>query len=102
MKTRVGVKFCGNCNPYFNSGDLIKRLKTDLPEIEFVKYDEEPFEVLLVFSGCESNCVSKQNSRVPEIIVAGYTLNHYKVDPKDLYSLVKKQIKETVQDYEGR
>ena len=54
---KCGVKFCGGCNPHYQRGDAYRKIKADLPEIDF-EYAEEDvdYDQLLVIGGCTACC----------------------------------------------
>ena len=56
---KCGVKFCGGCNPRYARGDAYRKIREDLPEVDF-RYaeEEEPYDQLLVIGGCPACCAS--------------------------------------------
>jgi hypothetical protein len=57
-KFRIGVKYCGGCNPEYDRVSLVKdiekRLKNDA---QFVSWQSEDIDLLLVVCGCRTACV---------------------------------------------
>ena len=51
---RLGVKFCGNCNPDIESMPAAKKIAAAL-NMELVPYDEG--DITLTISACMSSCV---------------------------------------------
>lgn len=54
---KVGVKFCGGCNPRYDRRSVLNRLLEDCPALcwSYAK-PEEAYDVLLVLCGCPSRC----------------------------------------------
>lgn len=60
---KIGVKYCGGCNPRFNRGDFVRKLKDkykDLASIEPIN-ENDVFDMIIIVSGCSSACVSCKN-----------------------------------------
>ena len=56
---RIGVKFCGGCNPRFERGLALGDLKRDMPLLEFENAKEGVvYDALLVIGGCTNCCAS--------------------------------------------
>jgi hypothetical protein len=61
---RVGVKYCGGCNPTYDRVKRVEMLVGALKEgIEVVSYEEAPFELLLIVNGCQKACVDREAVR---------------------------------------
>lgn len=79
MGNKIGIKFCGNCNPHINSGKILRSIKDilikELPHAEFVSSGAPEISVLLVISGCPADCAGRPADRVPEVVIAGETVN---------------------------
>jgi hypothetical protein len=56
---KVGVKFCGNCNPQLDMVALKKWLELSAPEVTFVHWEDKGYEVLLLLSSCPVDCTSR-------------------------------------------
>ena len=57
---RIGIKYCGGCNPVYNRGRQVKRLQEQYPEHEFdfAAGDMKEGEIGLVVCGCVRACAS--------------------------------------------
>lgn len=57
-KHRIGLKYCGGCNPRYDrvqaAGYLRERLKD---RVELVSYEDPDIEGILVVAGCPTACV---------------------------------------------
>lgn len=59
-KCRIGLKYCGGCNPRHdrvNTAGLIKKRLKD--RVEFVSYEEEDIEGVLIVTGCPTACADR-------------------------------------------
>jgi fructose-1-phosphate kinase PfkB-like protein len=57
-RLRIGVKYCGGCNPTYDRVALVERMGRALEEeAEFVSYAQENLDLVLVVCGCETACV---------------------------------------------
>jgi hypothetical protein len=55
---KIGIKYCGGCNPGFDRTDLVRKIKKELKDIvEFVSTEDSSIEGLLVVEGCSTACV---------------------------------------------
>lgn len=76
---KVGIKFCGNCNPVINAREIWHQLKEKIEEaegeIELVSRDDPALEILLVISGCPVDCATRPGGEFEELVVAGETVN---------------------------
>lgn len=67
---RVGVKYCGHCNPEVEGPELVAQILTLAPEITVVTWEEDK-DILLVISSCAFDCVSRPAFHGPVVNVAG-------------------------------
>jgi len=60
VKKKVGVKYCGGCNPAYERVEMIQRAQTQLKDqLLFLRHDEPDIEVMVLISGCQRACASK-------------------------------------------
>ena len=58
IKKRIGVKYCGGCNPYFDRTVAVDRIVAKWRDrVEFVSSAETDVDAWLVTAGCPSACV---------------------------------------------
>lgn len=78
-KLRVGIKFCGNCNPHISVREVALEIREmarqEKLKIIFLPWYVPGWEVLLVISGCPRDCVGRLPGDLDEISVAGETVN---------------------------
>lgn len=55
---RVGVKYCGGCNPSYDRTELLDALKEAFAKrIEWVSHQEQSVSAILIIAGCSTSCV---------------------------------------------
>ena len=75
---RVGVKFCGNCNPQVFGGELFRQVIRSIEcaaDIEFVTLDSRDMEVMLIINGCPAACADRPKGDYAEIVVTPESVN---------------------------
>lgn len=82
---RIGVKFCGNCNPYVDTIGLLDKLKNYYKEMEFVKWYEEDYRILLILNSCPVGCATHPNFSGSTIIIKSDSIDCEPVLPEDLF-----------------
>lgn len=89
---RVGIVFCGGCNPYYDRGQLAQDLVTTLCDHQFV-YNSLDCDLVIYLSGCTSNCAFKHTpTDLPRIYVAGMNIDAQSVERKDLLKTILSKI----------
>ena len=54
---KVGIKYCGGCNPYYDRVALVKRIESRLQgKVEFVSPDKDSVDLVLAVEGCKTAC----------------------------------------------
>lgn len=53
---KIGIKYCGGCNPRFERASIAARLREDFPEATIVSALQGPADVVAVICGCLSAC----------------------------------------------
>ena len=54
---RVGVKYCGGCNPEYYRVALVEQIKERLEgKVSFVPPESEGVDIILVVYGCKTAC----------------------------------------------
>lgn len=58
MPCKIGIKYCGGCNPNYNRVAAMERIRSCLgPEVEFVRYDCKDAICILIIKGCDTECI---------------------------------------------
>jgi len=54
---RVGLKYCGGCNPEYDRVALVRHIEESLQgRVKFVSPESEDIEILLAVEGCSTAC----------------------------------------------
>ena len=76
---KVGVKFCGNCNPQISAKKLLKEIKQEIIRadraVEFLPWDCLDIDLLIVLSACPVDCAKRPDGDLEELNIAGETIN---------------------------
>ena len=85
----VGVKFCGNCNPFIETPTLLKRLIAAAPDLEFriISRTLPHWDVTLLLNACPAGCLKEKEYRNP-VVVSGWSVEHWEVDEGELVQKV--------------
>lgn len=94
MKTIIGVKYCGHCNPLIEGPEIIEKIKKLEPDLEFVSWQEQKKDVLVILSGCTSDCATRPQFAGPVINVAGSSVERIQYSLKDLPGQLLAKIRE--------
>ncbi len=58
---KVGIKYCGGCNPKYNRTEMVNKLINKYPEIDFEPVKEHVFyDAVLIINGCKRSCAGHQ------------------------------------------
>ena len=65
---RVGIKYCGGCNPNYDRVALVEQITCALEgKVEFVPAQNEGVEIILAVQGCATACADLSPFRDIEI-----------------------------------
>lgn len=54
---KIGIKYCGGCNPYYDRVALVKRIESRLQgNVEFVSAANDDVDLVLAVEGCNTAC----------------------------------------------
>ena len=60
MKKRIGLKYCGGCNPTYERVEMIEKVQFRLgDQFLFYRHGDEEIEVLILVSGCQRACAGQ-------------------------------------------
>jgi hypothetical protein len=74
IKTKIGIKYCGGCNPTYERGEMIERGQSQVGEqFLFLRHDQYELDGLVLINGCLRSCATQNlnHSEVPYLSVAG-------------------------------
>ncbi|WP_312637115.1 hypothetical protein [Oscillibacter sp.] len=70
---RIGLRYCGGCNPRFDRVALVEQVQICFPEDIFELADASSGQsAVLVIHGCPSNCVNVTDLEGLPLVTAGY------------------------------
>jgi hypothetical protein len=92
---KVGVKFCGGCNPYVDTQAVLGSLVSQAPDLEFVHWEEPDCEVLLILNACPVGCSSRPSFLGPQVIVASDAVNYWPVGETELLPRILRALRES-------
>ncbi len=64
-KIKIGVKFCGHCNPNINGPELIRSVIETEKRFSCVPWDDIDKDALLIIGGCPINCATRPEFNGP-------------------------------------
>ena len=65
-EVKVGLRYCGGCNPRYDRVALVKELQRSLPGIRFELADADaPHAAALLVCGCSAQCVGVSDLTLP-------------------------------------
>ena len=54
---KVGIKYCGGCNPYYDRIALVKQIANRLAgKVEVVALDHDQIDLVVAVEGCSTAC----------------------------------------------
>jgi hypothetical protein len=71
---KIGIKYCGGCNPFYERVEMIQRLQSLLEDqFIFAAADLQDSDIMVLVSGCPRACANKNSnsSEVPSRSVVG-------------------------------
>jgi hypothetical protein len=61
MMPRIALKYCGGCNCRYDRAVILKRVKEDFGDVEFITMPEDgEYDAVVVITGCASQCATHQ------------------------------------------
>lgn len=84
---RIGIIFCGGCNPRIDRGRIAAQLRANLLMVGYeVCYNSLDVDFAIYLSGCMANCALKynRNDDCSSAVVAAATLDAVAVEPAEL------------------
>ena len=61
---KVGIKYCGGCNPAYERVDLVQRVQLHLGgSIQFVRSDQPDSNGVIFVNGCKRCCATVDSDR---------------------------------------
>jgi len=98
VDTKIGVKFCGGCNPQINRSRIYKELRQQFPE-RCGLIQSEPtdlWDVGILLCGCPVACADADEVRGKAhnwVLVGGNTVDYYPVDESRIVETILEKCK---------
>ncbi|MFZ7102535.1 MAG: hypothetical protein ACOWWO_07745 [Peptococcaceae bacterium] len=94
---RIGIKYCGNCNPWIDSDEIVKTLQNQLKDgYALVPWDAGDIRLILIMSGCPADCAQRPDFHGPVIHVAGYYIDNILYDQNSFFQTLPQRIKDNL------
>ena len=70
---KLGIKYCGGCNPHIDRKLLVQRVRESLKTgtYAFEYFDFKDCEVMIVVNGCNVGCAEIPRGKNDPVIVSG-------------------------------
>ena len=91
---RVGVKYCGNCNPHLRMSMVLQAVTERMPSVQPVGWEEAACETLLILCGCPTGCAKPPAFDGPTVFVTSHTVNHAPVAGPELVGKIMSALRE--------
>jgi hypothetical protein len=63
-RMRIGVKYCGGCNPTYERVEMIQRVRSKFKnQFHFIQYDQKDLDGLVLMNGCSRACAAQDLNR---------------------------------------
>lgn len=65
-EVKMGLRYCGGCNPRYDRVALVRQLQQSLPHVRFEPADADaPHAAALLVCGCSARCVNVADLTLP-------------------------------------
>lgn len=55
---KIGIKFCGGCNPKYDRKALLDKIREKFTDVNFQYFiPSDKYDLIWIISGCKSQCV---------------------------------------------
>ncbi|MGL5514033.1 MAG: hypothetical protein ACRDBM_12460 [Sporomusa sp.] len=85
---RIGVKFCGNCNPHYDMPGLVIALAARAEGLTFVCADEGNYDVLFILNSCGLACATRPPFEGRVVAVTSESVDNWPVTEEELPTAV--------------
>lgn len=103
-KRRIGIVFCGGCNPRIDRGLIAAKVRAALLGMGYeVLYNSLDVDFVIYMSGCTANCALKySHNQRPFAVVAAATLDAVETEPAELITDIVKKVRNYFEQLEKR
>ena len=80
MSLKIGIKFCGGCNPYYPRSGAVKKYIEEHPgyDYEFLN-DKEEYDLIVIVCGCMCRCVTHDHLKSKHGFVIVSSLDDFRL-----------------------
>ena len=63
MIMKIGIKYCGGCNPTYDRTDVVSRLKLHIGQDDIVETAKQGinYDIVVLLCGCDKACANYQD-----------------------------------------
>jgi len=66
---KVGIKYCGGCNPRYDRAAKVSQLKSENPQWDWeYAREESSYDLLVVAGGCTACCASYEQYKADKVV----------------------------------
>ncbi len=76
----IGVKFCGNCNPYIDPIMVLDKIKQYYRQYNFVSANDDNYAILLILNSCPVACAIHPAFSGCKIVLDSNSVNYELVE----------------------
>ncbi|MGE1061860.1 hypothetical protein NXG27_04355 [Megasphaera paucivorans] len=91
----IGVKFCGNCNPYIDMRALLSEVQKSDPSIVFCMDESQKVDGWLLLNACPTGCL-KKGEFIPSVVVTNESINYWPVEKEKLVDYVLQSLQHLI------
>lgn len=74
MKKKIGIKYCGGCNPSYERVEIVRLAQSELKDrFLWLRHDQPGIEFMVLLSGCARACATQDPhpTEIPRYSVTG-------------------------------
>jgi hypothetical protein len=90
---KIGVKFCGHCNPQADMPALLETLAKAEPCLDFGRWELPGYEVLLVLNACSAGCATKPTFDGTVLWVTPASVNDCPIEKGELCTTILQKLR---------
>ena len=65
MKKKIGIKYCGGCNPFYERVEMVQQVQSVLKDrFIFSVNDQQDSDIMLFVCGCPRACADKESNNL--------------------------------------
>ncbi len=93
MSYRIGIQFCGGCNPHIDRGRIAREVRERLADEGYeVVWNRTDCDFVIFMSGCTASCAERQSCGKPSIQIAAATVDFTEVAEQEMAAKIVKKV----------